>query len=521
VRPRRVPAPPSARKAEDNLLRLAGGSSLVFAGGWVAYVLSLAFHVVVARQVGASSFGSFTLGLTVTTVLAGIAPLGRDQAVVRYVAVYRGQEAPQQVRGTVRFGVRATLGFGSLLTAAVLLLATPAASLFHDERLEALLRVLAFAIPLTATTDLVLGSVQAHTRVASTMLIRSFATPGLRVLAAMVALLVAKSVVGVAVAYTLGEGVALGMAVLAARRVLPGSEMGRAEAPGPEVARFARPLAANRLLSSVNNKTEVFFLGALRAAGHVALFAASRRFTVVAGSIFAAVNMLFNPMASDLYAACQHEQLARLYKTVSRWVFSIGFFVFLVQVLFGRLLLGAFGQEFRDATLALAILACGQLVNYATGTAGSMLLNIGRSRLALANSAGALPLSVALDLVLVARYGLIGAAVANSTALVALQLARLIEVWRITGMHPYSASFVKPVGAGLAAVLLTWWLDGIAADGRLHPVARLGVLVAAYAVGLVAFGFDADDRMVAGRVLRRLRRSRSGARAFEHDQAAG
>jgi O-antigen/teichoic acid export membrane protein len=487
-------------------------------GGWVAYVLSIAFHAVVARQVGASSFGAFTLGLTITAVLAGIAPLGRDQAVVRYVAIYRGQGAPRRVRGTVRFGVRATLGFGSLLTAAMLVLATPAASVFHDDRLGTLLRVLAFAIPLTATTDLVLGSVQAHTRVASTMLIRSFATPTLRVLAAMVALLMADSVVAVAVAYTLGEGVALGMAVLTARRVLPGPEVGRAEAPGQEVTRFARPLAANRLLSSVNNKTEVFFLGALRAAGHVALFAAARRFTVVAGSIFAAVNMLFNPMASDLYAAGQREQLVRLYKTASRWVFSIGFLVFLVQVLFGRLLLGAFGREFHGASLALTILACGQLVNYATGTAGSMLLNIGRSRLALANSVGALALSVVLDLVLVARYGLIGAAVANSTALAALQLARLTEVWWITGMHPYSASLVKPVGAGLAAALLTWWLEDLA-GGRLHPVAALGVLLAGYGTGLIAFGFDADDRMVAGRVLRRLRRSRSEVRTLGQDQA--
>jgi O-antigen/teichoic acid export membrane protein len=51
-----------------------------------------------ASQVGAGSFGAFTVGLTVTTVLAGIAPLGRDQAVVRYVAIYRGREAPRQVR---------------------------------------------------------------------------------------------------------------------------------------------------------------------------------------------------------------------------------------------------------------------------------------------------------------------------------------------------------------------------------------------------------------------------------------
>jgi hypothetical protein len=42
------------------------------------------------------------------------------------------------------------------------------------------------------------------------MLIRSFATPALRVLAAMVTLLVAKSVAGVTVAYTLGEAVTLG-----------------------------------------------------------------------------------------------------------------------------------------------------------------------------------------------------------------------------------------------------------------------------------------------------------------------
>lgn len=505
---RSVPAPPSSRSIEANLSWLAGGTSLAFAGGWAAYVLALLFNIAVARRLDPSSFGAFTLALTIVLILDNLAPFGMDQTVVRYVAMYRGQGQPRRVRGVVRLGVGVTLLLGLVLASALFILAAPVARLFHAKELAGILRALAFSIPIGATADLILGSVQAHTRVTPTILVRSFATPALRILAALVALTFAHTAVSVGIAYTLAECAALGMAVVAARRVLPGAEVGRPIRPPPEVIRFAWPLGINRLVSSVYNKTEVLFLGGLQTVGSVALFAAARRFTGVAGSVFNAFSMLFTPMASDLYAAKQPEQLATLYKTASRWVFSIGMPIFLVQALFGRWLLSAFGSHFKTANLALIILACGQLLNYATGTAGNMLINIGRSRLALANSAGALALSVVLDLLLITRYGLIGAAIANSVAVAALQIARVVEVYWITRMHPYSPTFLKPLGAGAAAALITNWAVRATPGGHLGALVSVVAMLAAYLAALVVLGFDEHDRMLVRRAVQRIRRSR-------------
>jgi hypothetical protein len=110
--------------------------------------------------------------------------------------------------------------------------------------------------------------------------------------------------------------------------------------------------------------------------------------------------------------------------------------------------------------------------------------------------------------------------VANPVALAASQLARLVEVWPISGMHPCSASFVKPVTASLAAAALTRWLERITPGGPLHPAVGFSVLVAAYAGGLITLGFNEEDRMVAGRVRQRLRRPGPHRCRLEQDRVA-
>jgi len=510
----RTAAPASARQAEGNLNRLAGGITLLFSGGWVAYLLSLAFNVAVARHLGPQAFGAFTVGLTTSILLTRIAPVGMNLAVTRYVAIYHGQGDPRRIRGVVRLALAVTLAGGTAVGGAVFLLAGPLATgVFHAPELAGVLRVFALTIPIGATSDTLLAAVRGCSHVASTVTIRSFASPGLRMLAALAALAVASSATGVAVSYTVAEGVSLLLALAAARRVLPGPAAGRPIRPDGEVFRFAWPLALNHLVNASSSKAEVFLLGALDKVGSVSLFAAAQRFTVVAEAVMGAVGLAFSPMASDLYAHDQREHLARLYKAASRWMFMIGVPVFLTQVLFGRLLLGAFGDAFEAAERTMVVLACGQLVYYTTGTAFHMLVMTGRSRLAFANSLAYVVVSLGLNVALIPRFGLMGAAVANSAAVVAYGLVVVAQVHRVTGMHPWSPSFVKPAAAGLAAALGSGWLAGLLplGPGRLHDLAHLGILLALYPGVLAALRLHPDDRMVVGAVTARVRRRQPAA----------
>jgi O-antigen/teichoic acid export membrane protein len=506
-RPQANPRPPSHDRAESNLRRIATGGGTVFAGGWVSYALSLGFNIVVARRLNADRFGAFTIGMSLAVLLAHVAPLGLNQAVVRYVAIYRGQHDEARIRGTIGLALRVTAAAGAVLGLAMLLAAPLLAErVFNDPSLTLTIRVLACSVPLTGLGELLLATMRAYTRVVLPVLIRSFAAPGLRVLAAVAALLAHANLVGVAAAYTLVEGAALLAAAAAARQVLPGRAAGTAAPPTAEVVRFSWPMALNRVLMGSTNNAEVFMLGALAGSGKVALFAAARRFTIVANAIFIAFGTIFSPMVSDLDAAEQHDHLARLYKAVSRWIFTIGVPVFLVQVLFGGALLSTFGRGFGQGRLALTLLAVGQLANYASGAAGNVLTMTGRSRANLVVTVVHLVLTVLLNLLLIPRLGLLGAALANAVAISSVNAALTGWVYRVVGMHPYSRGWLKPLAAGLVAAAAVAAGRGLLPAGNAGELAGVLLLGVAYLGTLALLAVDADDRVVLRQLARRARR---------------
>ena len=501
------PRPPSHDRAESNLRRIATGGGAVFAGGWVSYALSLAFNILVARRLNADRFGAFTIGMSLAILLAHVAPLGLNQAVVRYVAIYRGQHDEARIRGTVALGLRVTAVGGAVLGLAMLLAAPLLATrVFHDPNLTFTIRVLACSVPLTGLSELLLSAMRAYTRVVLPVLIRSFAAPGLRAAAALTALLLHANLVGVAAAYTLVEGVAMLLAVAAARHILPGPAAGTTAPPTAEIARFSWPMAVNRVLMGSTNNAEVFLLGAMAGASRVALFAAARRFTIVANAIFIAFGTIFSPMVSDLDAAEQHDHLARLYKAVSRWIFTIGVPVFLAQVLFGEALLSTFGRGFDEGRLALTLLAVGQLANYASGAATNVLTMTGRARANLVFTVVHLVVTVALNLLLIPPFGLVGAAVANGVAASSVNAALTGWVYREVGMHPYNRGWLKPLGAGLGTAVVVLAARGFLPAGGGGELAGLLLLGVAYLGLLALLGVDAEDRLVLRELAGRARR---------------
>jgi O-antigen/teichoic acid export membrane protein len=504
LRPTASPPPPSSRHPERNLSRLAGSAGLMFAGGWIAYALSTLFQIAVARSIGAEQFGAYIVAVGIAWVLAQIAPLGMSWAVVRYVAIYRSHGDDERLMGTVRLAVRTTAAAGVILGASMFVAAPLLAEhVFHQPRAVLLLRLLSLSVPLSALTDLLLATVQAYTRMIPTVVVRSVAVPFLRVLGALGALAIfGGGALTVACGYLAVEFVALLMAVVAALRVLP---RGTGRYPGRQVGRYARPLAAQRVLESSTADFGDLVLAASHSVNLVALFTAVLRFTEVGNALFKAIGMAIAPMVSDIHTAEQRGHLARLYKAASRWLFMIGVPLFLAQVLFGRWLLSLFGEDFKVAYSALVVVAIGQLANYCSGVTMDVIRMIGRSGLLLVNTVFDVANYVILNLVLVPRYGLMGAALAAAIELATINVVRAIEVWVIARMHPYSRSFAKPLLAGLGAVAAVWATGRLSLPSAIQEPVALLVMGATYLALLVALRPDPDDQVIFKRLVGRLR----------------
>jgi O-antigen/teichoic acid export membrane protein len=80
------------------------------------------------------------------------------------------------------------------------------------------------------------------------------------------------------------------------------------------------------------------------------------------------------------------------------------------------------------------VLLLGGIVNAFTGVVAYFMLLTGHERQALAIFVGALVVSIALNVVLIPKYGAFGAAIASSSALAAWNLAMWAYVRRTVGI---------------------------------------------------------------------------------------
>jgi O-antigen/teichoic acid export membrane protein len=498
---------------DDTASRVAGGAAVALVGGGLSFCLTTGYQVAVARALGTSGFGLYLLALAVSTFLAEACDLGLDYGVLRFGAIARGLGDPSRLRAVVRRGLLGAFAAGVLASVLLISGATLVARAFDKPGMIPLLIPLALAIPFTGSAEVVRAALRSMGRAAPSVASDSLITPGVRLGSVLVALHISADPRHVAVAYAITEVIAL-LATLGvllrvlARQGQPSRKRrsGTTRIRTPGLFRYSLPMSLNRLILYTNNQTEVLVLGLLQPAGPVGVFGVARRLSMLVGSLLASITVLFNPTVANLHHKRHHDELDRLFRTATRWLFTFGFPLCLIEVAFSSDLLHMFGEGFSGGATALTILALGQLVNVGTGTVAGVLAMIGRARMSVLNSVFFLGLSLVLDFLMIPRWGILGAAIANATSLAAVNVLRVIQVRQVLGIFPYDHRFLRPLGAGLIGGTVALLLPLAGLDPLPRLALRVLVLGVVYLGALAAFGIDPVDREVARAFRDRLRR---------------
>jgi O-antigen/teichoic acid export membrane protein len=178
-----------------------------------------------------------------------------------------------------------------------------------------------------------------------------------------------------------------------------------------------------------------------------------------------------------------------VYQVSTWWLTALSWPFYILLAVFAPLALRVFGQEFVPGENALVVLALAMLVSMACGPVSVVLLMGGKSSWNLLNTIFAASLGVGLNFVLIPRYGVVGAAIAAATTVLANNLIPLAQVWGYLRLHPLGPGFLMVAGSAL----LTYGVVGVL--GRL--------LLGATPVGLVVSSALATLGYVA--LLRRSR----------------
>lgn len=505
-------APPGGAVA-----RAGRGGGLALVGALCSQGALLLLVVLVARQ-GALDVGRYTTAVATQSLLVLLALAGFRAALTRFAAVHLADGDGARLRGLLLLGL-GTSGALALAGALVLGLAAPLlAGVLGDPALVPLLRLVALALPGAVLAEAALSATQGWRTQRAHTLVGRVAEPLLRLgLTALALALGAGTTGAVAVLVVSGWSGAV-VALLVLRRWT------RRAAPAPGRVVEVRSVLSFAVVSWVASVAatglvwaDVLLLGALATQEEVGAYAVATRLAALVVLAAPPVVGAASPHLAHLLHVGDRAGAARVYAAATRWTLLLALPAAVVVARHPEDLLGVFGGGYAAAAPVTLVLLVGHLVAAAAGPCTALLTMAGRVRLSMAVNVAVLVGDVVLVLVLVPRYGALGAAVAWAVALVVGNTVKLVLARTAVGVRAGAEGGLRLAGATAAAVLVSvpaGRLAGAVAgpEGLLDAAWAGAVLVTGpavlltFAAVLLLAGLPPEDRELAAAATRRLRR---------------
>jgi O-antigen/teichoic acid export membrane protein len=168
---------------------------------------------------------------------------------------------------------------------------------------------------------------------------------------------------------------------------------------------------------------DIIIVGYLQEPDQVAIYFATVKTLALVHFISFAVRAGSAQRFSQYYTAGDHVRLQAFTRDTLHWTFWPSLAMVAVLLLVGRPLLVLFGESFASGYILLFVLSIGLLFRAAIGPAESLLIMAGQQGICAAVYTATFVFNVVLNFTLIPRYGLMGAAIATSSALVLESIA--------------------------------------------------------------------------------------------------
>ena len=407
---------PVESPAGGSVGRLFSQSALFLGIYGAGSLLSFGVHLLLARQLGAASYGHFVYGTHWLAVLVLPCTLGLKPTLVRFASAYQARAEWGLLRGLLQASWRWTAVASMLVMAGSL----AALALLHppaDERGRSLL-LLALALPFLAQADVCNASARGLGAVLRAQLPASFLQPLLVGLGVLVLLPLLGASASTAAAAYLGATVGTAALSWALLQALHPPAL-RAAEPQRHQGEWAAAAGANlsiSVLQAARAPLVVVIAGAWIEPVQLAGLVAASRLANVAGLGLTGLSAPASPLMASLHAVDDRRGLRRLALVSAGGTLASGLALTLLLALFGHSLLAAFGPGFEAGHASLLVLLAGELAAAAVGPVGHLMVMTGRQREALRIEAASSVLALVLAIWLIPHLGAAGAAVAMAAS---------------------------------------------------------------------------------------------------------
>jgi O-antigen/teichoic acid export membrane protein len=426
--------------------------------------LNFLTKVTVARLFGESDYGAVSLGFAVLTTLAILTTAGIDTGIGRFLP--RFDDIPKR-RGVL------VSAYGLIMPVAVLVgIATGlsseylAGTLFGDPTVAPVLAVFGVTIPVAVFVRLTIGSVRGMKEAVPRIVIQNVALPVVRLSLIVGVVWIGGDIVAVSWSYTAAYAVAAALSLyyLFARTSLFSGD--GVEFMHRRLLLFSVPLMVTTAMSMILSNLDTIILGVFGTTGDVGAYNVVYPLASLLTIALSAFGFVFMPVVSGLDSDGRDEQFELAYQVVTKWIFVLTFPLLLAAVSYPETTISiTFGSEYSRAGPALVVLALGFFTHAVSGPSGNALTALGETRIIMLDNVVVAVVNVGLNLLLIPRFSLLGAAVATTASYLLLNGLYVAHLYRFAGVHPFRTSTFVSAGVGLVAWGGVYWVAIAVVDG--------------------------------------------------------
>ena len=473
--------------AVDETAALAKGGRTSFFGFLLRLLARLPFLFIAGRMAayGADALGRFAYATMVVELMAQLATLGLKRGLAAELA--KGDRPENHVVADALVLAWACSALGALLLIGLPFIVFPNSNITGFDRFFPLI---ALAI---VTSDVTLAALAFRRDIAATVRARSVVEPWTLSIAAAALAFTTLGEDGLIVAYALSLVAAMAASLIPCLRSygLP-----RRWWPHParlwRIARANAPLAGADVADWGSRRLDVFILGRFASAEIIGIYYVAQQIASLPQKLKTSFDPILGPVIATNLARGDLHTVAGHVRQIGFWIGAVQLGVVLALGMTGRAGMGLFGPDFAQGATILALLLIVELFAAQAAVTEGALIYIRRGSNLLWSMAG-IVVQVAVTLLLVERFGGVGAAAGLATAALFLSIAKT-QVLARTLQAKVSGWRWSLIGAGIPAFAVGLGVQLLPEYLQLSVgiLAILGV----FASIVWVFGFKGPDRLL-------------------------
>jgi len=510
---------PNHKDAKD----LAQGAFVNYLG-MLAKVSKVIFLLVVVRVYGVTALGLYLLAWSAIDIASKFGLWGIDRSLIRDIARYnvdKSEQIKEKIFGILRFNISIAISLSLVATLVMFNLSSVIAlKIFKESGLITPMKILSLALPFVVLTHVFIATTKALRTMRYEVLIRQTLEPLILLLATVALIPLSLGAVGLVFAHLFASFIAACTAAFVMFRKY--RHLGWRREPLPAeikkaTIRYTYPMAIMEFLNLMVARMDILLIGAFLNSTSAGVYGIAVEIISVIKRVRQGFEPIFSPIVSELFYNRQNVRLQRNYQLVTRWLMAGTLLPVVAIILYPTQLLVLFDEKAAAASGALIILA---LSHGLLGTfigAESLIIMTGKSLLNTIFVAGMLAINLVVSVLLIPKFGLIGAALGMLCAYGFVSGARLFHAYKHYNLHPFGYSLLWPLITALATFILFYVVDTLlSVDSLFKTIAVLATMGIFYAGFYFLGASEPEERLLIEKLKNKLKRTHAVQRTREN-----